>query len=267
MAILDVERILTLINNADIRTLKAEDFDIFQYQGFNPMKIVESLLKVKNKKSMSDAELQEDIMKMVAIGQIKGNITEKNKTKMSDEGQTMLNSLQAKYDIKYGGGKNQPSSVITFPRITATFPDLAVKLAGILGPRDYPGGPFLTSRLPAPMRVQVFPSIVPKSLESKIKTFFLKASLCYSVDQTHAFPSTGKKDPKQLISIQAQFVLLSHNSIVPKEEVRTILFKSLSFTTDYNAIVSVLTDYKKYDNEYEIPTLGEFTSAINALTV
>lgn len=260
----EIERIFKLISEKDVSTLKAETFDIFRYQGFNPEKIVSTILKVKEEKRMSDAELSDDIFLMIAIGVIKGNVTDNNKSKMSEKGQTSLSALQSKYGIKYGGGKNQPAETITFPRVVATFPDVAIKMIPILGAKEFPGGPFVSERLPSFMKLNVFPSIIPKTLEIKAREFILKACLCYSVDQTVAL-STTKKDTKALLALQQQFVMLSYNSPVAVHAARISTFKSLNISNSYSSILNVLSEYIKIDSSYKPPTSAEFSAAVAAV--
>jgi len=263
MASADVERIITLISTKDIAQLRAEDFDKFQYQGFDPYKIVAALAKIKADKNISNETFQDDVMQMVAIGMIKGSITEKNITKMSEEGQSSVNGLMTKYGMKKGGGKNQPSNVITFPRVMATFPDVCVKMISVLGGKEFRGGPFLSTRLPAFMQVQVFPAIVPKGLKQRSKTFLLTAALCYSVDQTVQIAEMKNPDVKAICATQSNFIQVGHNSPVAIDATRVTVFKSLSFANNYSRIKSVLDDYKsKVDPTFEILSMEEFVSDV-----
>jgi hypothetical protein len=256
-----IERILTLLSKKDITTLKSEDFDKFQYQGFDPFKIVQSLLEVKNQKNLSDADFENDVITMIAIGLIKGNVNSNNEKKMSDEGQSSLKDLKIRYAIRHGGGKGQPGKVITYPRVMATFPDVAVRMAIKLGPKDFPGGPFNSMRLPIYMRVQIFPAVIPKNLDPIAKEFLLLASLCYGVDQTVALRKLNVTDVKPIVSSQRSFIELSHRSPVATDESRITLFKELNGPQNYGKISSVLHDYARIFPEYTIPSEAEIRAA------
>jgi len=255
----DIERIISLINKGDVEALKAEDFDQFQYQGFNPIKIVQALYRVKQEKSVSDSDFVNAIFRMVAIGMIKGSVNDHNITKMSDEGKSQLTSMIAEYGIKKGGGRGESSSVITFPRVMATFPDIAVRMAKIIGAKEFSGGPMLSTRLPYYLQVQVFPAVIPRSFNKDAKRMLLTASLCYTIDQSTQISNIKDPDLKALASTQGNFTMVGHNSPVPSAEVRLSIFNKLPLSADYNKIVSVLRDYKdKIDPSFEIMDMSEF---------
>lgn len=241
----DVDRVLNLISSKDIETLKSEDFEIFQYQGFDPIKLATALLKIKKDKNISDNDFSADVFKMVAIGMIKGSVNEHNKSKMSDAGQASVSSLNERYGIKLGGGRGQGSSVITYPRVMATFPDIAVRMTKVIGGKEFRGGPLLSTRLPEFMKIQVFPSLIPKNINRDVKSMLMAACLCYSIDQTVQISRMDKPDLKQLASSQGNFVMIGHQSPVPADPVRRTVFIGLAVGGSYKRIVSVLNDYKK----------------------
>jgi len=241
----DIDRILLLINTKDIETLNKEDYDQFQYQGFDPYRLLQALIQAKEGKSVTDQAFADDICKMVAIGLIKGNVNDHHITKMTDVGQKDLKELMDRYSVKRGGGRSQPADVITFPRVMATFPDIAVRFTKVLGGKEFRGGPFLSFNLPDVMQVQVFPSVIPIDMDKPVKTFLLTASLCYSVDQTIQISRLENPDLKSLASIQFPFVNLSHNSPLPKADIRKQTFNQLGLPGKYSDILGVVTKYKE----------------------
>jgi len=259
----DIERIIQLVNEGDVEALKAEEFDQFQYQGFDPYKIVDSLNKVKENKTISDENFKKDIFTMVAVGMIKGSVNSHNIEKMSDAGKTDLKDLITKYSIKMGGGRGQSAGIITFPRVMATFPDIAIRLVKVIGAKEFRGGPMLSTRLPDYMEVQVFPAIIPRDTDSDVKRMLLHASLCYSIDQTVQISQKQNPELKQLSSDQANYTNIGHNSPVPSEAIRKQVFKGLSIADDYSKIVSVLQDYKeKIDPAFTIMSETQFKSKL-----
>lgn len=259
----DIDRILDLINKADIDALKKEEFDQFQYQGFDPYRLLQSLIQMKDGKSISDQMFSDDVCKMVAIGLIKGNVNDHNITKMSDPGQKELKELMERYSMKRGGGKGQAADVITFPRVMATFPDIAVKLTNVIGGKEYRGGPFQSFVLPTVMLVQVFPSVIPIDLDKKVKEFLLCASLCYSLDQTIQISRLENPDLKTLAATQQPYINLSHNSPLPKSTTRQQTFNQLGMPDKYSSIYTVVMIYKeKVDPTMVIITEREYKQAL-----
>jgi hypothetical protein len=259
----DIERIIQLVNSGDVESLKAQEFEQFQYQGFDPFKIVAALLRVKTSKSIDDDVFKRNVFTMVAVGMIKGSVNDRNINKMSDAGKTDLKDLISKYGIRMGGGKGQPSGIITFPRVMATFPDIAIRLVSVIGAKEFRGGPMMSTRLPAYMQVQVFPAIVPKNIDADVKRMLLTASLCYSIDQSVQISEMKSPDLVQLSGDQANFVNVGNNSPVPSDEVRTSVFNSLSIKDSYHMIVSVLNDYKqKIDPSFTILTKQQFDTKL-----
>lgn len=259
----DIERIIQLVNEGDVEALKAEEFDQFQYQGFDPYRIVDSLNKVKINKTISNDNFQKDIFTMVAVGMIKGSVNAHNIEKMSDAGKNDLRDLISKYGIKMGGGKGQAAGIITFPRVMATFPDIALRLVKVIGAKEFRGGPMLSTRLPEFLEVQVFPAIIPRDTDSDVKRMLLTASLCYSIDQTVQISQLQNPELKQLASSQANYTNIGHNSPVPSEVVRKKVFNELPIADNYSKIVSVLQDYKdKVDTSFIIMSETQFKAKL-----
>jgi len=259
----DIDRILSLINEHDIESLKKEDYDQFQYQGFDPYRLVQALYDMKEQKVIDDKIFAEDICRMVAIGLIKGNVNDHNITKMTDNGQADLKVLMEKYGIKKGGGKGLAAGVVTFPRVMATFPDIAVRMTGVLGGKEFRGGPFNSFVLPKSMQVQVFPSVIPLDLDQHVKEFFLTACLCYSIDQTVQITRNEKPDLVALAATQFPFVNLSHQSPLPKSPVRKKVFNQLGLPGSYSMISQVVQTYKdKVDSSIQVISESDFKRAL-----
>jgi hypothetical protein len=262
---IELDAVLALINKGDIEALKAEEFDQFQYQGFDPMRIVQSLLKIKTDKKIDDNDFKNDVIRMIGIAIIKGSITDKNLVKMSETGQNSVASLISKYGVEKNGGKGKASSVITFPRVMATFPDVSVRLAGVIGAKEFTG-PLLSSRLPTCLKVQVFPAIIPRALSAETKKMLLTASLCYSIDQSIQISQIKEPNLKQLAADQAKFTMIGHQSPVPSSTVRIATFNGLSLKDNYAEIKSVLEDYiKQIDPSFIIPTKETYESQLKAI--
>jgi len=261
----EISRILDLINRHDIEALKAETFDQFQYQGFNPIKIIESLAKVKSQQNVSDTQFKDDVCSMVAIGMIKGSVNSHNLTKMSEEGKKQLTDLNTKYQIQMGGGRGLPASQITYPRVMAAFPQIAVRMVAVVGPKEFSGGPMLSGRLPDCMKIQVFPPVVPRELNADVKKMLLCASLCYSIDQTVQINAMSEFDEKVIASTQGNFIQVGHMSPVPDDDTRKNVFGSLNLGDEYEKIAAVLRTYQeKIDPNLKILSKGDFKQKISS---
>jgi len=262
----ELDSLLSLISKGDITALKSEDFDQFQYQGFDPMRIVQSLLKVKKDENVDDNQFKADVYQMIAIGIIKGSVNDHNLTKMSDAGKVSINNLLKKYDIQKGGGRGKAASVITFPRVMATFPDIAVRMVSVIGAKEFNGGPMLSSRLPQYMKVQVFPSVIPRNLNVNVKQMLLMANLCYTIDQSTQISQIQDPDLKTLAAKQGNFTVIGHQSPVPNSVTRLSVFKDLHVENDYEIILSVIKDYvEKIDSSFIIPDKASFEREIKVL--
>jgi len=259
----DIDRILSLINKEDIEALKAEDYDQFQFVGFDPQKLLATLLALKARDKISDESFINDIVQMVGVGLIKGNVNDHNMTKMSDEGQINLKKLMKKYSIHGGGAESKSSDYVTFPRIVATFPHIAVRFTSTLGAKSYRGGPFMSFGLPDPMQVSVFPSVIPSNLEQKVKSFMLTASLCYSMDQSIQISRLTKPDLKALAAKQSGYIDVSHSSPIPDQDTRKNTFNKLGLPSRYIAILEVVKMYSTLvDASIVIPTEDEYKAAL-----
>lgn len=262
----ELDSLLSLISKGDVEALKSEEFDQFQYLGFDPMRIVQSLLKVKKDENIDDNQFKTDVFHMIAVALIKGSINDHNINKMSDTGKASINALLKKYGIEKGGGRGKSASIITFPRVMATFPDIAVRMVAVIGAKEFTGGPMLSHRLPSYMKVQVFPAIIPRNLQSDVKQMLLIANLCYTIDQSTQISQLKDPNLKTLAADQNKFTVIGHQSPVPNSITRLQVFKSLNVDTEYESILAVIRDYiELIDPKYSIPDKSTFEREIRAL--
>nr|QYF49534.1 MAG: coat protein [Inner Mongolia phenui-like virus 2] len=259
---MDADKLFQVLSSKDLSIFSADEFDKFRFQGFDPNKIAETLLKIKKEKNVPQDIFERDVVVMVGIAVLKGSVTENNLKRISEEGRQSITDLQKKYGIVHGGGQGQAASVITYPRVAATFPDVAIRMIALVGARDYPGQPMQSVKLPAFMKQQVFASVIPRQMNSAVQTYLLKAVLCYSVDQTIAIGRVSSPDIPKLLATQGPFVKLAHQSPVAKEEARVELFKSLDWTGVYKMISGVIAKYQSYDKDYTPPSEDAFNEGV-----
>lgn len=198
----------------------------FMYQGFNADQVMAHLLGLKVKNNISDKDFLKDLVDLITLGAIVGNYNANNKTKISEEGKNVADALLKKYDIKEGGAKGS-REVVNIPRVMATFPDITVQVVNkVPFERNY-GNQFLCIDIPKFMKTSVFPAIIPKNLDAKVKKALLIVSTCYSAEQTMALRNID--DPVAAFGAQRKFTQLSHDSAFPKDRVRKSLLEKLEF--------------------------------------
>jgi len=260
----EITSLITTLRRWAINTIDWNQFDKYEFQGFNPETTVASFISCSKKMALAPGILEKDIITLVGIGIMKGNITKKNKKRMSEEGIKAYDELVARYGISTTA-KSMSASTITIPRTVAAYAGLAVRMVEKMGPKKYPGKSFASSSLPPFMQISCFPSIVPSSLEPRIKDFLLIGNLCYSLDLTITVQGiTDVKAIGNLISEQRKFVDLAHSSSIPSQRSRQGLITELGMDKYYKQIAEVVGHYKLFQTDYVIPSLSEFTSALQA---
>lgn len=259
---MDASKLFQVLSSKDLSIFSADEFDKFRFQGFDPNKIAETLLKIKKEKNVPQDVFERDVVVMVGVAVLKGSVTENNLRRISDEGRQSIMDLQKKYNIVHGGGQGQAATVITYPRVAATFPDVAIRMISLVGARDYPGQPMQSVGLPTFMKQQVFASVIPRQMSGSVQAFLLKAVLCYSVDQTIAIGRIDSPDIVKLLATQGPFVKLAHQSPVAKEDARIALFKSLDWSGAYKMIAQVIAKYQVFDKDYSPPSEEAFNEGV-----
>lgn len=257
----DISSLVTKLRRWAINIIDWSQFDKFEFQGFNPETTVASFISASKKMKLADGVLEKDIITLVGIGIMKGNITPKNKKRMSEEGVKAFDELAARYGIS-SSPKAKSASTITIPRTVAAYAGLAVRMVVKMGPKKYPGKSFNSSFLPSFVQLSCFPSVVPANLPENVKEFLLVCNLCYSMDLT--ITVQGLKDMKEiekLIDDQRKFVDLAHASAIPSESSRRGLMFELKVETFYKQLAEVASHYKLFKTDYAIPSLSDFSSA------
>jgi len=261
----EITELITKLRRWALGSIDWAQFDKYDFQGFNPEMTVASYIACSKKMSLGVDVLEKDIITLVGIGIMKGNITQKNKKRMSDEGIKAYDELVARYGIA-SSPKGKSSSTITIPRTVAAYAGLAVRMVGKMGPKRYPGKSFRSTELPHFMQITCFPSIVPSTLDSKVKDFLLIGNLCYSMDLT--ITVKNMKDVKEIessIDEQRKYVDLAHASTIPSEKSRLGMMTELKVDKYYKQILESVQYYILFKKDYSPPTPLEYSSAIQAI--
>lgn len=197
---------------------------LFAYAGFNPEMVHAHFAKIKEAKTIDDATFTKDLLTLITLGCVKGNYSEKNSKKVSDEGKKTADALYSKYQMKKGSVGTDVKA-ITLPRVLSAFPELTTKVVTRCPDKNYPG---ITSPLPRFIKNPVFAAMVPSSLDPKVKHALLVIYSCYTAEQTMAITAKTTapvKDFSDAYAKQTTYTEVAHNSSVPPEAIRVHKFK------------------------------------------
>jgi len=217
----EVTQIHNLTMSLDVAAEDVTQFvALFAYAGFNPEMVHEHFSKILKAKSISDSQFVSDIKTIIVLGAMKGNYTIKNSAKISEEGKKVADQLYATYQMKKGAVGAEKRS-ITLPRVLSAFPELTTKIVLKCPDRNYgTKTPILSKFIKNP----VFAAMVPESLDSAVKAFFLELYNVYSAEQTVTIGKT--KDFKEAKEDQLQYTDIAHKSSYPTEAARIAMFKA-----------------------------------------
>jgi len=276
------DEITNLVNS--VISLKTSDisvslYSIFEFQGFNPEMIQCKLIvlcryhKYKDTQTAEEDQvldakdflsMRDDIMYMVAANIYMGNLSGKALGRRSQEGRDKITELSEKYMIEYGSTQSSLNAdTITFPRISATFPDLAVKMASKLPSKDFPTGDFHSSDIPKFMRITAFASMASPLLPDRTRNLLKLAVACYSSDQTMVFERGKKRSPTPVsaFGMQWTYIEAASNSPVPSEDVKRDILLEFSVADQYSTIFPIVTGLQTLiNNNLELPTKEQFES-------
>nr|QOX06039.1 nucleocapsid protein [Lentinula edodes negative-strand RNA virus 2] len=247
----------------DVDSINAA-LELLSYEGFDPRIVYAHLAHIQKAGNIGWPQLKEDLMIMLVIHHVRGNINSNNMKSMKSEAKNLINELFAKYHIVVAKDTSKRLAV-TLPRLGASFPYQVAQIAKICN-RDFAG--FCESAvLPAAMKSTSFPSLVPKS--TKISLLMTVAYNAYATDQACALKKLNylemkEEDRKRLFLEQQRYTDISYNSpVLDKDHRQAALFNlGLGNSTVYKALLSC-TKYSSVDTSLycsETEYLGEIIS-------
>lgn len=264
----DVAQMWDMLEKMEARNYDLSGISDFDYVGFNPSEVLKSIMAAGLKAGYGNNKIINDIGLMAGLAQKKGSVNNHNYTKMSKDGQKLYDRLAKDYGLKKGGGKGEPSNIITVSRIGPTFPGVIVQLLldNKLTARSF-AGPLRSSTLPTFMQTQAFPPIIPTGLAEASKVFLLGLCVAYSVDQSLAIQG-GKNKPTvaSVISTQQNFIVISHSGIYPSEKFRLQTFLTIDWNAHFDSLSACATAYRSNYSEFSIQSKSDFLSDINKIT-
>lgn len=239
------------------------EFSIFDFVGFDPFKIIKVMMAVSEYHGDKVETLISDIRFAIAANIFMGNLQSKASTKRNEAGKSKLDYLCSKYNISMGStGSGISPEQVTFPRVAASFPQLAILMAWKLEPKAV-NLEFLSRKVPKYMRIGPFCSICDSSIPLRTQTFLMEAANAYSSDMGIAYEKGRLKkarkevkyDPIQIATDQWSFAEIASNSPVPDKETKQNLFLRLNVAADYDDLKEVVQNYRAITQKKDIMSI------------
>jgi len=252
------------LESLDPTTLISDEVtDAFKYVGFDPDVVLREILHRGQKKGKSGSVIQKDLIDMVTIAIIKGSVTEKNLKKTSDAGKVFYKKLQDDYSISTGGAKGKDSTHVTVARVAAAVPGVVTQI--LVKKPEFSKtfvGPFGSKSLPPYLRHQAAAACIPELLSEKLKDYLLGLITAFTADQSKTLSGTKEK-PEDLYDMQLNFVMTTHNSKHPSEDLRKAIFQSFSLSNDFDKLNATATRIKKIKTDFQALTQQEIDAELS----
>jgi hypothetical protein len=228
------------------------EFSIYDYQGFDPIKIITTMKAVSEYHKDKESVLISDIRFSIAANLYMGNLQDKASKKRSDAGKAKIEYLMEKYGIVRGStGTEIASEIITFPRIASAFPVLTVTMAWKLSPKSV-NLEFMSREVPSFMRVNAFCALCSDRIPETSRTFLLECTNAHSSDMSIAYEKGRLKkkhlqvkyDAVDIARNQWNFAEIAANSPVPDESSKLSMLLKLDLPSHYQKMSNVVRNYR-----------------------
>lgn len=227
-------------------------FSIFDFIGFDPQMVSRVLKAYQDHYNDGDDTLLSDIKFSIAACLYMGNLQLKSMTKRSLEGRTKIEYLAQKYGIRTGTqNTGLPATALTFPRIAAAYPVLAIRMAVKCPPKTV-NLDFKSLWAPAYMRLTPFASLCAPTMDQELRIFLQEACNAHGSDMAIAFEKGKRKktnpdfkpDAIAIANDQWAFIEVASASPVPTEDAKKALLTQLNLTKDYENIAKLVANYR-----------------------
>nr|QYF49544.1 MAG: coat protein [Jiangsu sediment phenui-like virus] len=265
----DVTKIISLVEGITQGDILPIEYGIFDYQGFNPETVIRVMKVYQDHYHDPSAVLLSDIRFAVAATLYMGNLQAKSLSRRSMQGAQKINYLILKYDIRIGSqGAGLPPTVLTFPRIAAAVPLLAVRMACRIPPKVAEHN-FLSSKVPACMRLMPFAALCSRFMGEELRTVLLQVCNAHGSDMAIAYvvgEQKKKKVPKieynavQIARDQWSYIEVVSNSPVPSERSKQEMIMELNLGPKAASILEVCQNYRAVMQSLkpeEVKVMGE----------
>lgn len=248
----DIKSIIKIVEKTPDDDIQPMAFSIFDFQGFDPNSIIAVFKIICDHYKDPEKVMLSDIRFCIAACIYMGNIQAKALTKRAAEGRAKIEFLAQKYNIMVGStGSGLSAETVTFPRVAASYPVLAIRMASKVSPKAV-NLEFLSSSIPGFMRLSPFASLCSPLMNPEVRTFLMEACNAHGADMSIAYErgrlKKAKKEIKydavQLANDQWSFVEIASNSPVPDEESKKSLLTSLNVSSQYDVLLPVVKNYR-----------------------
>jgi len=227
-------------------------FSIFDFVGFDPFAIIAVIKIICDHYKDPEEVMMSDIRFSIAACLYMGNIQTKALTKRAAEGRAKIEYLAAKYNMVTGStGSGMSGETVTFPRVAASFPVLAIKMAMKVSPKAV-NLEFMSGGVPGYMRLSPFASLCSPLMKADLRLFLMEACNAHGSDMAIAYEKGRQKKAKrevrydvvQLATDQWAFIEVASASPVPSEESKKSLLSKLNVMKDYKDLEMVVKNYR-----------------------
>lgn len=228
------------------------EFSIFDFVGFDPLMVVRVLKAYQKFYTDKDDDLMSDVRFSIAATIYMGNLQTKALTRRAQEGRTKIEYLTRKYNVRTGSqGAGLPQEALTFPRIAASFPVLAIRMAVTCPPKAV-DIEFKGKQVPACMRLTPFGSLCSPGMDADLRLFLMEASNAHGSDMALAYErgrckkakTEFKPNPKAVSEDQWAFMEVAADSSVPEEDMKKAILTELNLAQYYGDLAEVVANYR-----------------------
>jgi hypothetical protein len=257
--------------------ISAMNYGIFDFIGFNPLTIIAVIKIIADHYSDPEKVMLSDVRFCVAACLYMGNIQSKAMSKRSAEGRAKLEFLAQKYGIMMGTTMSgQSAETLTFPRVAASYPVLAIRMAKSIPPKAV-NLEFKSGLIPGYMRLTPFASLCSPLMKEEARVFMMEACNAHGSDMAIAYEKGRLKKAKKEIKYDVQslandqwsFVEIASASPVPEEGSKKNLLSKLNVVADYKNLAEVVINYraimqKKKTEEISVMSQKEFEEQLTS---
>jgi hypothetical protein len=227
-------------------------FSIFDFVGFDPFAIIAVIKIICDHYKDPETVMLSDIKFCIAACLYMGNIQAKAISKRAAEGRAKIEYLAKKYNMMMGStGSGMSGETVTFPRVAASFPVLAIKMASRLSPKAV-NLEFQSGLVPGFMRLSPFASLCSPLMKTELRTFLMEACNAHGSDMAIAYEKGRQKKAKkeikydviQLAGDQWAFIDVASASPVPSEDSKKSLLTKLNVLNEYDNLSKVVQNYR-----------------------
>jgi hypothetical protein len=247
-----ISGVIKIVEGIDDKDIAPMAFSIFDFQGFDPYSIIAVFKIICDHYGDNEKTLLSDVRYCIAACIYMGNIQSKALTKRAEEGRAKIEFLTQKYNILIGStGAGLSAEQVTFPRVAASFPILAIRMAHKTSPKTV-NLEFKSGSVPSYMRLSPFASLCSPDMHGDLRIMLMEACNAHGADMSIAYEKGRLKklkkeikyDAVMLASDQWSFVEIASSSPVPDEDSKKSLLTKLNLTSDYDNISKVVQNYR-----------------------